>query len=98
MEKIHLIQMSIEDLDKIIEEACERGALKALASIAKSSMPEQQVTLEDAMQLTGYATKDSFRQYCKDNGIKPVAVRARRNYYLPSHLLNVTHPKGMRRK
>lgn len=78
-----LIGISQDDLKLLIAEAYAAGA-----RMGTPATTEQQLTKAEAMQLAGFKDTVAFRQFCKDNNITPVAVRAKRHYYLASHILN----------
>jgi hypothetical protein len=89
-----LIGITREDLKTLLIEAVATYA----ATQGTTPTTEQQVSKQEAMKLAGYKSDNHFRQFCKANGITPVEVRAKRHYYLPSHILNPPRLKPGRRK
>lgn len=84
---LQLIQISTADLSSLMEAAVTR----ALSKAGKAN--DEQMSTAEAMELTGYASEQYFRKFCKDNGIRPVAVRRRINYYLKADLLKANLKK-----
>ncbi len=81
-----------------IEAASERGTMKALQAAKLAAVPEEQITIQDAMVVAGFKDQNSFNLFCKRNRILPVAIRAKRKYYLASQFLKINSPKGDRFK
>lgn len=78
-----LIGMTTDDLKQLLSEAYAAGARSVVAPVE-----EQQLSTSKAMELAGYRDHAAFKKYCRENGIQPVAKRAKVNYYLSSEILN----------
>ena len=92
METIQIIQLSAEQFTKMLAEAVATGLRQA----GYISDPDEQLSIDEAMELTGYTTKIYFKSYCKRNKIQPVATKKRVLFYSKADLVAPTNKKYSR--
>lgn len=92
---MQVIVLTPEELKSIIADAVAQGVRQGVMEAKPLLQKEDYVRMERAMELCGFKDADSFRKWCKANGIEP-EKKASKNFYLPSQLRAAHVRKGAR--